>query len=48
VDGAPGLIVAPRGRLRLALAFAIEDQRIAEIDVIADPRRLQGIDLAVP
>jgi RNA polymerase sigma factor (sigma-70 family) len=48
VDGAPGLIVAPRGRLELALAFGVDGGRIVEIDVIADPERLRELDLAVP
>jgi RNA polymerase sigma factor (sigma-70 family) len=48
VDGAPGLVVAPRGRLELALAFGVEGGRIVEIDVIADPERLRELDLAVP
>ena len=47
VDGAVGVIVAPRGRLLLALTFAIEDDRITEYEVIADPVRLRELDLAV-
>jgi RNA polymerase sigma-70 factor (ECF subfamily) len=47
VNGRPGLIVAPRGRLRLALAFEVANGRVAVIDVIADPDRLRGLDLAV-
>jgi hypothetical protein len=48
VDGAPGLVVAPRGRLRVALRLTIEDDKIVEIDVIAEPERLRRLDLAVP
>lgn len=48
VDGAPGLVVAPRGRLRLALSLTIAGERIVAIDVIADPGRLRRLDLAVP
>jgi RNA polymerase sigma factor (sigma-70 family) len=47
VDGAPGLVVAPHGQLMVALRLTIRDERIAEIDVVADPRRLQRLDLAV-
>jgi len=47
VDGAVGIVVAPHGRLRLALGLTIKDDEIAEIDVIADPWRLQQLDLAV-
>ena len=47
VNGRPGLIVAPRGRLRLALAFEVANGRVTAIDVIAEPDRLRGLDLAV-
>lgn len=47
VDGAIGLVVAPRGRMRLVLAFAVKDDRIAEYSVIADPQRLERLELAV-
>jgi RNA polymerase sigma-70 factor (ECF subfamily) len=47
VNGTPGIVMAPRGRLVLVLAFTIPDDRITRIDVIADPARLQELDLAV-
>ncbi|MFG2629063.1 sigma-70 family RNA polymerase sigma factor [Streptomyces sp. NPDC048473] len=47
VDGAVGVVVAPRGRLLFALTFTVEDDRIAEYDVIADPARLRRLHLAV-
>lgn len=47
VNGTVGLVVAPRGRLFVALSLTIDDARIAEIDVIADPTRLRQLDLAV-
>ncbi len=47
VNGAVGVVVAPRGRLLLALTITIENDKIAEFDVIADPARLQQLDLAV-
>jgi RNA polymerase sigma factor (sigma-70 family) len=47
VDGAVGLAMAPRGRLRLALSFTIVEGTITEIDVIADPDRVSRLDLAV-
>ena len=40
VNGAPGLIMAPRGRLLVALAFTFSGEKISQIDVIADPDRL--------
>jgi RNA polymerase sigma-70 factor (ECF subfamily) len=47
VNGAPGLVMAPRGRLVVALAFTFGEDRITAIDVIADPERLAGLDLGV-
>ncbi len=47
VNGAVGVVVAPRGRLLLVLGFAISGGKIVEIDVIADPERLRRLDLAV-
>jgi hypothetical protein len=47
VNGAVGLVMAPRGRLLLVLGFTITEDRITEIDVVADPPRLRQLDLAV-
>jgi RNA polymerase sigma-70 factor (ECF subfamily) len=47
VNGAVGVVVAPRGRLLLVLELTITHGKIAEINVIADPARLQKLDLAV-
>ena len=47
VNGTPGIVTAPRGRLTVVLAFTIPDDKISRIDVIADPARLAGLDLAV-
>lgn len=47
VNGAVGLVMAPRGQLFLVLGFTIAGDRITEIDVIADPERLRHLDLAV-
>src|SRR5690242_13078711 len=50
VNGAPGLVMAPGGRLAGALAFTFAEDgegKITGIDVIADPERLAGLDLAV-
>jgi RNA polymerase sigma factor (sigma-70 family) len=47
VNGVVGLIVAPRGRLILVMAFKIAGGKIKEIEVIADPERLRQVDLAV-
>ncbi|RBM23140.1 RNA polymerase subunit sigma-70 [Prauserella sp. PE36] len=47
VNGAVGLVMAPGGRLSLVLAFTVANGKVTEIDVIADPDRLQSLDLAV-
>jgi RNA polymerase sigma-70 factor (ECF subfamily) len=46
VNGTVGLVMAPHGRLFLVLGFTITDDKITEIDVIADPDRLRHLDLA--
>jgi len=49
VNGAVGILVAPLGRLRLALAIAVdaEADRVIAYELIADPNRLALLDLAV-
>ncbi|CRK60019.1 putative RNA polymerase sigma factor [Alloactinosynnema sp. L-07] len=47
VNGAVGLVMAPLGKLRLALAFTIVDGLVTDIDVIADPDRLRNLNIAV-
>ncbi|NGO72078.1 sigma-70 family RNA polymerase sigma factor [Streptomyces boncukensis] len=47
VDGSMGAVVAPRGRLRLALTFVVEGERIAGYEVIAEPARLRALDIAL-
>ena len=47
VNGAVGIVVAPRGRLRLAMTVTVTGGKITAIDVIADPDRLRHLDLAV-
>ena len=46
VDGAPGLVWSSGGQPRVAFAFTITDGRITAIDLIADPARLEKMDLA--
>jgi RNA polymerase sigma factor (sigma-70 family) len=48
VDGRVGLVVAPRGRLLVAIGLTVRGDKITEIDAIADPARLRQLDLAVP
>jgi RNA polymerase sigma-70 factor (ECF subfamily) len=48
VDGELGIIVAPDGRLLTVLRFGISRNKIARIDVIADPARLGSLKLTIP
>jgi RNA polymerase sigma-70 factor (ECF subfamily) len=45
LDGVLGVVVAPGGRLLLALEVAVENGRIVEIDAVADPARLAAMKL---
>ncbi|MFI2607138.1 sigma-70 family RNA polymerase sigma factor [Kitasatospora sp. NPDC018619] len=47
VDGVPGILIAPDGRLRLVLRTAVADGRVAGYEVVADPARLAALELAV-
>ena len=47
VDGGVGIVVAPHGRLTLVLRFGVVGEKITEIDIEADPRRLEAVSLAV-
>jgi RNA polymerase sigma-70 factor (ECF subfamily) len=48
VDGAVGIVVAPKGRLLLVLGVTIVNGRITAINGIADPDRLAGLEFALP
>ena len=47
VDGAVGIVVAPKGKLALVLRFGVVGDKITEIDIDADPPRLRRFSLAV-
>jgi RNA polymerase sigma factor (sigma-70 family) len=47
VNGTPGLVVFATDRPYAVLAFTTRDDRITEIDILADPERLAKIDFAV-
>lgn len=47
VDGAVGLVVAPRGKLARALKFTIKDGKIRQIEVITQPSRLKQLNLTI-
>ena len=46
VNGSVGIIVAPRGKLFRALVCAFANGKIARMEVIGDPARLAGLELA--
>jgi len=48
IDGVPGIVWAPRGRVVLVLAFSYREMRISGIDIIADRGRLDALELSVP
>ena len=47
VNGAIGVVVAPRGRLVRALRFTIANGKITEIEVIGNPARLGELDVSL-
>jgi RNA polymerase sigma factor (sigma-70 family) len=47
VNGAIGLVMAPRGQLSRALTFTIANGRIIAIEVIGNPARLAELDVAI-
>jgi RNA polymerase sigma factor (sigma-70 family) len=47
VNGAAGVVVAPRGRPFAVMGFTVRRGKIVEIDVLANPARLRQLDLAV-
>jgi RNA polymerase sigma-70 factor (ECF subfamily) len=47
VDGMMGAVLAPQGRLSRVLRFTIKDGKIAQVDIIGDPTRLQELELGV-
>jgi RNA polymerase sigma factor (sigma-70 family) len=47
VNGAPGLVATEDGKPLSVLGFVIKGDRIVEIDVFADPARLEALELAV-
>lgn len=47
INGAVGLVVAPRGKLERVLTFAIADGKVASIDLVADPERLRQLTINI-
>jgi hypothetical protein len=48
VNGAAGIVVAPKGRPIAVMGFTVVEGRIAEMDLLADPARLRELDLDLP
>jgi len=47
VNGAVGVVVAPRGRLFRVLEFTMAQGKIVRIDVVGDPTRLRELEIGV-
>jgi RNA polymerase sigma-70 factor (ECF subfamily) len=47
VDGAVGIVFAPRGKLSRVLSFTIVKGKIVEVEIIADRDRLKQLDVSV-
>ena len=47
VDGRVGVVIAPRGQLFAVLGLTVTDEKITRIEVIADPLRLNQLELAL-
>lgn len=47
IDGAVGIVVAPRGRLRLAVILTVAAERIVAYEVVASPQRLDRLAIAL-
>jgi hypothetical protein len=47
INGKVGVVMAPRGRLALAMQFEIREGKIVAIDVVADRDRLRGLDVGL-
>ena len=48
VNGAAGAVVAPHGRVFSVMAFTVTNGKIAQIDALLDPERLEQLDLSIP
>lgn len=48
IDGRPGVVTAPRGRLSGVLLLTIEAGRITAIEAVGDPARLAKLDITLP
>jgi RNA polymerase sigma factor (sigma-70 family) len=47
VNGMPGIVIAPRGKLWRALVFTITGDKISRAEVIAKPERVRALEVSV-
>jgi hypothetical protein len=47
INGAVGVILAPRGRLLRVLTFTLANDKVTRVEAIGDPARLRELDIAV-
>jgi RNA polymerase sigma-70 factor (ECF subfamily) len=47
IDGNPGAVWAPAGRARAAFVMRWSEDRIVEIEIVADPRRLRTLEIVL-
>jgi RNA polymerase sigma factor (sigma-70 family) len=47
IDGNPGIVMAPQGRLVLVLVFTVPHDKITHIEIVSDPEHLARMELAV-
>jgi RNA polymerase sigma-70 factor (ECF subfamily) len=47
IDGNPGAVWAPEGRARAAFVMRWSEDRIVEIEIVADPRRLRTLEIVL-
>jgi RNA polymerase sigma-70 factor (ECF subfamily) len=47
IDGAVGVIFAPRGKLTRALIFTCDAMRVTSLEVVGDQQRLRTLNIAV-
>lgn len=45
VNGGPGFLVAPHGEPFAVIAVTVHNDKVAELDILADPARLAALDL---
>jgi RNA polymerase sigma-70 factor (ECF subfamily) len=47
IDGAVGAVWAPSGRPRVVFNFTISEGKVVGIELLADPARLEQLDLTI-